>query len=161
MWTYTTVMADVIAEFDPVAADAESIALAWVPTDEVSGLALHPGFAAAWPALREALGVRPVIVVDVANVVGAVPDGWWQDRAGAALRHLERLANLAASPVPAGALSLPLHGWFPRIVAVIEGTPATSPPRPRSTCAARRAVATTPWPRWRASSPARDTRSRW
>lgn len=121
VWTYTTVMADVTAEFDPVAADAESIALAWVPADEVFGLALHPGFATAWPALREALEVRPAIVVDVANVVGAVPDGWWHDRAAAALRHLERLANLAASPVPAGALSLPLHGWFPRIVAVVEG----------------------------------------
>jgi 8-oxo-dGTP diphosphatase len=26
------------------------------------------------------------VVVDVANVMGARPDGWWRDRAGAALR---------------------------------------------------------------------------
>ena len=32
-----------------------------------------------------------VLVVDGANVVGAVPDGWWKDRAGAARRLHERL----------------------------------------------------------------------
>ncbi|NNH73094.1 hypothetical protein HLB23_25075 [Nocardia uniformis] len=33
-----------------------------------------------------------LIVVDGANVVGARPDGWWRDRAGAAHRLLERLS---------------------------------------------------------------------
>ena len=32
-----------------------------------------------------------VLVVDGANVVGATPDGWWKDRAGAARRLHERL----------------------------------------------------------------------
>lgn len=32
-----------------------------------------------------------VLVVDAANVVGSVPDGWWRDRAGAARRLHERL----------------------------------------------------------------------
>ena len=32
-----------------------------------------------------------VIVVDGANVVGARPDGWWKDRAGAARRLHEQL----------------------------------------------------------------------
>lgn len=32
-----------------------------------------------------------VLVVDGANVVGATPDGWWNDRAGAARRLHERL----------------------------------------------------------------------
>lgn len=31
------------------------------------------------------------VVVDGANVVGSVPDGWWRDRAGAARRLVERL----------------------------------------------------------------------
>ena len=31
------------------------------------------------------------VVVDAANVVGSVPDGWWRDRAGAARRLVERL----------------------------------------------------------------------
>lgn len=35
---------------------------------------------------------RLVLVVDGANVVGARPDGWWRDRAGAAARLHGRLA---------------------------------------------------------------------
>ena len=34
---------------------------------------------------------RSSLVVDGANVVGSVPDGWWKDRAGAARRLHERL----------------------------------------------------------------------
>jgi hypothetical protein len=36
--------------------------------------------------------VERVLVVDVANVVGSVPDGWWRDRAGAARRLRDALA---------------------------------------------------------------------
>ncbi|MFE1949009.1 NTP pyrophosphohydrolase [Streptomyces sp. NPDC059524] len=32
-----------------------------------------------------------VLVVDGANVVGSVPDGWWRDRFGAAVRLRDRL----------------------------------------------------------------------
>jgi hypothetical protein len=35
--------------------------------------------------------VKSVLVVDAANVVGSVPDGWWKDRAGAARRLHEQL----------------------------------------------------------------------
>ena len=28
---------------------------------------------------------RPLLIVDGANVVGSRPDGWWRDRAGAAV----------------------------------------------------------------------------
>ncbi|WP_366146427.1 hypothetical protein [uncultured Pseudokineococcus sp.] len=35
-----------------------------------------------------------VLVVDAANVVGARPDGWWRDRAGAARRLLDQLERL-------------------------------------------------------------------
>jgi hypothetical protein len=35
-----------------------------------------------------------VVLVDVANVVGSRPDGWWRDRAGATERLLTRLAAL-------------------------------------------------------------------
>jgi hypothetical protein len=34
-----------------------------------------------------------VLIVDGANVVGARPDGWWKDRAGAAQRLHERLVT--------------------------------------------------------------------
>jgi hypothetical protein len=45
---------------------------------------------------------RPLLVVDAANVVGSVPDGWWRDRAGATERLRDRLAPLAASGLPEG-----------------------------------------------------------
>jgi hypothetical protein len=43
-----------------------------------------------------------VLVVDVANVVGARPDGWWRDRAGASTRVLDALAALVGSTVDLG-----------------------------------------------------------
>ncbi|CAM5598719.1 MULTISPECIES: NTP pyrophosphohydrolase [Streptomyces] len=33
-----------------------------------------------------------LVIVDAANVVGSVPDGWWRDRRGAAQRLRDRLA---------------------------------------------------------------------
>jgi hypothetical protein len=62
---------------------------------------------------------RPVVlVVDVANVMGSRPDGWWRDRAGAATRLLGRLAPLAGRTVPG-----PSGGdvAVSRLVAVVEG----------------------------------------
>ncbi|HEY2239800.1 MAG TPA: hypothetical protein VGI21_13475 [Streptosporangiaceae bacterium] len=38
---------------------------------------------------------RVTIIVDGANVVGSRPDGWWRDRAGAAVRLHDNLAKLA------------------------------------------------------------------
>ncbi|MGC4963299.1 hypothetical protein [Gordonia sp. DT101] len=39
----------------------------------------------------------PVIIVDAANVVGSVPDGWWRDRRGATERLRDRLSGLGAA----------------------------------------------------------------
>ncbi|QEA30092.1 NUDIX hydrolase [Microbacterium sp. CBA3102] len=118
IWSYTTVIADVQVPFDPVISDPESVALEWVPIDEVDERPLHPGFAAAWPMLRALLQVRPVVVVDAANVVGSVPDGWWKDRAGAATRLRLRLEALV---VPAEDLDLGGDEWFPEVSMVVEG----------------------------------------
>lgn len=65
-----------------------------------------------------------VLLVDVANVVGSRPDGWWRDRAGAASRLLESLAGLhdMTLPAPDGATELRLVD----IVAVVEGTARTA-----------------------------------
>ena len=35
-----------------------------------------------------------MLLVDIANVMGSRPDGWWRDRAGAAVRLLTELAPL-------------------------------------------------------------------
>jgi rRNA-processing protein FCF1 len=40
------------------------------------------------------------IIVDGANVVGSRPDGWWRDRAGAAVRLHDNLAQLAERGQP-------------------------------------------------------------
>jgi len=42
----------------------------------------------------------PLVVVDGANVVGSVPDGWWRDRLGAARRLRTALAGLPAAGLP-------------------------------------------------------------
>ena len=59
-----------------------------------------------------------VLLVDVANVVGARPDGWWRDRVGATSRLLGRLAGLAGRELPG-----PDGGTVrcTEVVAVVEG----------------------------------------
>jgi hypothetical protein len=42
----------------------------------------------------------PLLVVDGANVVGSVPDGWWRDRAGAAIRLRDRLLVTTSAGLP-------------------------------------------------------------
>ncbi|MEV5779040.1 NTP pyrophosphohydrolase [Streptomyces antimycoticus] len=63
-----------------------------------------------------------LVVVDAANVIGSVPDGWWRDRRGAAERLRDRLAVLAGTGLP----DRPgVPGWATRppvdIVMVVEG----------------------------------------
>jgi 8-oxo-dGTP diphosphatase len=101
--------------------------------------------------MRSAYGAKEIaicqhcvtIVVDVANVMGSRPDGWWRDRAGAAVRLYAEVADLAASgrvvlppeavppgpvppeaplpgPVPRGAADPPQAG-APGFVMVLEG----------------------------------------
>jgi 8-oxo-dGTP pyrophosphatase MutT (NUDIX family) len=120
-WTYTTVVGRASSPFEPVIADRESLELAWVPVDDVEDLPLHPGFGASWPALRARLATTPHVVVDAANVVGSVPDGWWKDRAGAAARLLGSVEALAAAGLPAALLELPFDRWWPRWTVVLEG----------------------------------------
>jgi hypothetical protein len=59
-----------------------------------------------------------VLLVDVANVVGSRPDGWWRDRQGAAERLLDRLAGLVGRRLtgPDGR-ELAVE----QVVAVVEG----------------------------------------
>jgi 8-oxo-dGTP pyrophosphatase MutT (NUDIX family) len=52
-WSYTTVVLLVLEPFDPVISDPESIELQWVALPDVDSKELHPGFAAAWPELRQ------------------------------------------------------------------------------------------------------------
>ena len=56
-----------------------------------------------------------VLLVDVANVMGSRPDGWWRDRPGAATRLLGGLA--AVTEISLSGETLPVA----RILAVVEG----------------------------------------
>ncbi|MPQ96656.1 hypothetical protein GB931_01720 [Modestobacter sp. I12A-02628] len=58
------------------------------------------------------------LLVDVANVVGSRPDGWWRDRAGATTRLLAGLAPLVGTTVP-GPDGVPLP--VTALLAVLEG----------------------------------------
>ncbi|NEB78461.1 NTP pyrophosphohydrolase, partial [Streptomyces sp. SID14478] len=58
-----------------------------------------------------------VVIVDGANVVGSVPDGWWRDRLGAARRLRDRLVDH------------PL-GRDAELVLVVEGAARATEPVP-------------------------------
>jgi hypothetical protein len=53
--------------------------------------------------------MEPLTIVDGANVVGSVPDGWWRDRAGAARRLRDALAARDGTRLPG------------EVVLVVEG----------------------------------------
>lgn len=137
-WTYTTVVADAPRPLETVP-NNESLELRWVPETRVAELRLMPAFAAAW---EDGLRSEPVeLVVDVANVLGSRPNGWWKDRAGATARLLDELgagmprtlelprssadsgsAEIAADTGTAsGNTSAREFGWVARAHAVIEG----------------------------------------
>lgn len=125
-WVYGTVLANSSVPLPAVAISEETSKVAWVPVADVERLRLHPGFAGHWAALRSVL-VPLTVIVDVANVMGSRPDGWWRDRAGAARRLVDQVAELAQRgvadvPWPVGVPAL--HRWFPRFVVVLEGVAA-------------------------------------
>jgi hypothetical protein len=66
----------------------------------------------------------PLLVVDAANVVGAVPDGWWRRRAEAAGLLRDALEPVAESGLPAAGLPAAL-AWLTghplEVVLVVEG----------------------------------------
>jgi hypothetical protein len=104
-------------------------------------------------AAGEGPGTRVTIIVDGANVVGSRPDGWWRDRAGAAVRLHDNLvklaergeqgipaAELAASEAPAAGGRGPGHDPRPRpagaaglvpvtVLLVLEGAARRAVPR--------------------------------
>jgi hypothetical protein len=64
-----------------------------------------------------------LIVVDAANVVGSVPDGWWRDRAAATERLRDALARTGPAALPGAADDS-------EIVLVVEGAARRVTPVP-------------------------------
>jgi len=142
-WSYTTVVARASNRFESQAGNWETSEVRWFEAAELASHQLHPGFDQAWPSLQPLLGASACLIVDGANLVGSKPDGWWKDRAGAAVRLRDELAvmaqrGLAAASLPQSdaafspnrailppaeqplGLTAPA-GWWPRIVLVLEG----------------------------------------
>ncbi|AZG44694.1 PIN domain-containing protein [Gordonia insulae] len=56
----------------------------------------------------------PLIIVDAANVVGSVPDGWWRDRRGATERLRDQRSGLHAEGIDG-------VGGPVEVVMIVEG----------------------------------------
>ncbi|MGY4645524.1 NUDIX hydrolase [Cellulomonas sp. URHB0016] len=69
-WSYTTVLADELVPVVPVATDAESVEVRWVPVAEVAALPLLSAFADAWPDLRRRLSTGSEVPDGVADDAG-------------------------------------------------------------------------------------------
>jgi hypothetical protein len=71
------------------------------------------------------------LIVDAANVVGSVPNGWWRDRAGAATRLRDALVPVASAGLPDQpgplAITLVVEGAA-RDVPSVEGVDVVSAP---------------------------------
>jgi hypothetical protein len=71
--------------------------------------------------------MTPLVVVDAANVVGVVPDGWWRRRAEAAELLRDALEPVADAGLPGHGLPAELD-WLTRppleVVLVVEGAAA-------------------------------------
>jgi 8-oxo-dGTP pyrophosphatase MutT (NUDIX family) len=118
-WAYHTVLAQA-AELLRVRADGyESDEAVWRPAGEVDRLGLHPGFAANWPVLREALAPLTVFV-----------DGTGSHHLGDAGRRLHtHLSDLTRSGLTALPDSVPgpvLARWYPDYVLVLEEAAAAA-----------------------------------
>jgi 8-oxo-dGTP diphosphatase len=74
----------------------------------------------------------PVVVVDVANVMGARADGWWRDRVGAALRlgrEVIALSTSSVSETQASSWVLVLEGRARAAAAPLQAETAEVPVR--------------------------------
>jgi 8-oxo-dGTP diphosphatase len=90
----------------------------------------------AYGAKENGIGQHPAtIIVDVANVMGSRPDGWWRDRAGAAVRLHADIAALAAKGTALAASGRPIlpdEPDPPRFVMVLEGAARAAAARIRA-----------------------------
>jgi 8-oxo-dGTP diphosphatase len=118
-WAYHTVLAQAAEPLRVHCDDYESDAAVWLPAGEVDQLDLHPGFAASWPVLRQAL-LPLTVFVDGTGALGGEPGP--DDPAGAGRRLHARLAALARSGVvlPPGSAPVPaLARWYPDYVVLL------------------------------------------
>jgi len=118
-WTYHTILAQAAEPFRVYSDSYESDEALWLPASQVDQLDLHPGFAASWPVLREALAPLTVFV-DGTGLPGSTG---FADGADAALRLRARLSDLTRTglaALPDGYSAPPLERWYPDYVLVLD-----------------------------------------
>lgn len=125
-WAYHTVLAQA-AEPLRVYSDAyESDEAVWLPAGEVDQLDLHPGFAASWPVLREAL-LPLTVFVDGTGITGKQPGPDDPAEAGGRLHaQLTDLARSGMAVLPDGVPGPVLARWYPDYVLVLEEAAAAA-----------------------------------
>ncbi|MDP9847773.1 NUDIX hydrolase [Streptosporangium lutulentum] len=130
-WSFGTVIAEASGLLHAVPANSESVELRWLSPARIAARTLHPGFAETWPEISLALAPS-LVVLDVANIVGARAEhGWWKDRAGAAAKLIAEVDALNLGGLRAAPDRFPpLERWFPRLAAVVEGAARDVSPVP-------------------------------
>ena len=117
-WAYHTVLAQAAEPLRVVSDSYEADEAVWLPAAEVDRLDLHPGFAASWPALREALAPLTVFVDGTGSADPVTGRG-----TGAGRRLYAHLSDLTRSGIalpPDGVPGPALARWYPDYVLVLD-----------------------------------------
>jgi 8-oxo-dGTP diphosphatase len=121
-WAYHTVLAQAAEPVRVVSDSYESDEAVWLAAAEVGLLDLHPGFAAAWPVLREALA--PVTVFVDGTGSSGTPAA--QDAGRRLYAHVSGLTRSGIAAAPDGVPGPPLARWYPDYVLVLDETAAAA-----------------------------------
>jgi 8-oxo-dGTP diphosphatase len=118
-WTYHTILAQAAEPFRVYADSYESDEALWLPASQVDQLDLHPGFAASWPVLREALAPLTVFV-DGTGLPGVpgLADG--TDTVPRLRVRLTDLTRTGLAALPDGYAAPPLERWYPDYVLLLD-----------------------------------------
>ena len=124
-WAYHTVLAQAAEALRVVSDSYESDEAVWLAAAEVDRLDLHPGFAASWPVLREAMA--PVTVfVDGTGGQGARQEDDTADAGRRLYAHLSGLARSGIVATPDGVPGPVLARWYPDYVLVLDAAAAAA-----------------------------------
>ena len=141
-WAYYTVLAQAAEPLRVRADSYETDEAVWRPAGEVSQLDLHPGFAATWPVLREALSPLTVFVDGTGLSTGTPAPPGPNDPAEAGRRLHAQVSGLTRSGVsvpPEGVPGPVLARWYPDYVLVLGEAAAAAAASAAADDEARRA----------------------
>lgn len=110
-WAYHTIMAQAAEPFRVYSDAYESDENVWLPVGHVDRRDLHPGFAACWPLLREALVPLTVFVDGTGKPATA---------AAALLARLTGLTRTGMPALPGGLAATALARWYPDYVLLLD-----------------------------------------